>query len=92
MHKAHRGVYPDKQAKTAIQLETARTHLRGEAADLLSDEEVTGWIVEQYAKMRQPVAGYDLVFTPIKSISLLWGLGDQRVRAVVEEAHRQAVE
>ncbi|MGW4480960.1 MobF family relaxase [Rhodococcus triatomae] len=94
-HKARHGVYPQKQAKAAIQLVAARRHLRrarGEAADLLSDEVVTGWIVEQYAKIRQPVAGYDLVFTPVKSISLLWGLGDQRVRVAVEEAHRQAVD
>ena len=29
---------------------------------------------------RKPVAGYDLVFTPVKSVSLLWALGDDRVR------------
>ncbi len=46
----------------------------------MSDEDVTKFITEQYAKMRQPVAGYDLVFTPVKSISLLWGLGDAQVK------------
>lgn len=94
-YKGKHGAYPASAAKVSIQLATARTHLRrenGEAADLLSDDEVTTWIVDQYAKMRQPVAGYDLVFTPVKSISLLWGLGDPRVKEAVEAAHAQAVD
>src|SRR3954453_18625368 len=40
---------------------------------------------------RRPVAGFDLVFTPVKSVSLLWGLGDPSVRATVEDAHHAAV-
>jgi conjugative relaxase-like TrwC/TraI family protein len=40
----------------------------------------------------KPVAGYDLVFTPVKSVSLLWALGDERTRKAVEEAHHEAVE
>jgi conjugative relaxase-like TrwC/TraI family protein len=40
---------------------------------------------------RRPVAGYDLVFTPVKSVSLLWALGDDSTRRAVEEAHHEAV-
>jgi conjugative relaxase-like TrwC/TraI family protein len=40
---------------------------------------------------RRPVAGYDLVFTPVKSVSLLWALGDQDTRAAVLAAHHAAV-
>jgi conjugative relaxase-like TrwC/TraI family protein len=40
---------------------------------------------------RKPVAGYDLVFTPVKSVSLLWALGDRDIRASVEAAHHAAV-
>lgn len=36
--------------------------------------------------------GYDLVLRPPKSVSILWALGDQRVRAVVRDAHEQAVD
>ncbi|MDH6681041.1 conjugative relaxase-like TrwC/TraI family protein [Rhodococcus sp. LBL1] len=94
-HKATHGEYPDSAVKQAIQLSTARKHLRrtkGDRADLLSDRDVAAFVAEQYAKMRQPVAGYDLVFTPVKSISLLWGLGDERVKTAVEQAHKQAVD
>jgi conjugative relaxase-like TrwC/TraI family protein len=40
---------------------------------------------------RRPVAGYDLVFTPVKSASLLWALGDAATREAVEAAHHEAV-
>jgi conjugative relaxase-like TrwC/TraI family protein len=40
---------------------------------------------------RRAVAGYDLVFTPVKSASVLWALGGPEVRAAVEAAHREAV-
>ncbi len=94
-YKATYGEYPDSAARAEIQRSTALKHLRrtrGDRADLLSDEEITKFVSEQYAKMRQPVAGYDLVFTPVKSISLLWALGDARVKQAVEKAHRQAVD
>jgi conjugative relaxase-like TrwC/TraI family protein len=40
---------------------------------------------------RRAVAGYDLVFTPVKSASLLWALGGPEVRAQVEAAHHEAL-
>lgn len=41
---------------------------------------------------RYPVAGYDLVFTPMKSISVLWGIGDEDTRKAIMAAHTQAVD
>jgi conjugative relaxase-like TrwC/TraI family protein len=43
--------------------------------------------------VRRPsgVAGYDLTFTPVKSVSVLWALGDPGTRAAVEAAHHAAV-
>lgn len=40
---------------------------------------------------RRAVAGYDLVFTPVKSASLLWALGSATAREHVEAAHHEAV-
>ncbi|UTM39815.1 relaxase domain-containing protein (plasmid) [Rhodococcus pyridinivorans] len=94
-YKAQHGEYPATQTKKDIQFSTARKHLSresGERAGLLSDEGVWKFVNEQYNKARQAVAGYDLVFTPMKSISLLWGLGEAQVKAAVEEAHKQAVD
>ncbi len=41
---------------------------------------------------RQAVAGWDCVFTPVKSASVLWALAGQQVRWEVEQAHREAWE
>jgi conjugative relaxase-like TrwC/TraI family protein len=47
---------------------------------------------EPYLEERtlSPVAGYDLVFSPPKSVSLLHALGDERVRHAVNQAHLAA--
>lgn len=47
---------------------------------------------EESHRQRAGVAGYDLVFTPVKSASVLWALHpDQRVRMEVKAAHDTAV-
>lgn len=40
---------------------------------------------------REAVAGYDLTFTPVKSVAVLWGLGSERTRQQIFEAHEAAV-
>lgn len=40
---------------------------------------------------RRAVAGFDMVFTPVKSASLLWALGGPAAREAVEDAHHEAV-
>jgi conjugative relaxase-like TrwC/TraI family protein len=39
----------------------------------------------------QTVAGYDLTFSPVKSVSTLWAVADPAVAAVIERAHEAAV-
>jgi conjugative relaxase-like TrwC/TraI family protein len=46
---------------------------------------------QEARKDRHAVAGYDLVFTPVKSASLLWALGSAATREHVEAAHHEAV-
>lgn len=63
---------------------------RAKGASLpVTDAEVARYLATR-GQQRQAVAGYDLVFTPSKSVSVLWGLGDQATRSAIEEAHRQA--
>ncbi|MBB3040190.1 MobF family relaxase [Hoyosella altamirensis] len=56
-----------------------------------SERELVAWIARQRGTDRQPVAGYDLVFTPAKSVSVLWALGNDHVRDAVTRAHHAAV-
>jgi conjugative relaxase-like TrwC/TraI family protein len=39
-----------------------------------------------------PVAGFDLTFSISKSISVMWALGDDETRSVIEKCHREAIE
>ncbi len=43
---------------------------------------------EEARRDRRAVAGYDLVFTPVKSVSLLWALGSAATRRQVRVSHR----
>ena len=54
------------------------------------DAELKAFHAQVAKPPRQPVAGVDLVFTPVKSVSVLWALGGDRVRREVEAAHRAA--
>lgn len=56
----------------------------------LTDDEVARWLAERGGQPRRAVAGYDLVFTPSKSISVLWGLGDPATREAITKAHTDA--
>ena len=38
------------------------------------------------------VAGYDLTFSPVKSVSALWAVADPSVAAAIERAHQAAVD
>ena len=37
------------------------------------------------------MAGYDLVFTPVKSVAVLWGIGSEATRQAIFDAHTAAV-
>jgi DNA primase catalytic core len=56
----------------------------------LSDQDAAAWLAKRGQQPRKAVAGYDLVFTPSKSISVLWGLGDAATREAITKAHTQA--
>ena len=66
----------------AIQQETGRAPTEAEEKKVKREEA---------RRQRRAVAGFDLVFTPVSSVSRLWGL-DQRasVREAIEQAHYAA--
>src|SRR6188472_2340167 len=53
--------------------------------------ELTGQIAKDSRPRTQTVAGYDLTFSPVKSVSALWAVADPAVAAVIEQAHQAAV-
>ena len=53
--------------------------------------ELAGQIAKDSRPRTQTVAGYDLTFSPVKSVSTLWAVADPEVAAVIERAHQAAV-
>jgi DNA primase catalytic core len=58
----------------------------------VDDTELSQYLLQISRPASQPVAFWDLVFSPVKSVSLLWALGDLDVSKRVEALHNQAVE
>jgi conjugative relaxase-like TrwC/TraI family protein len=54
--------------------------------------ELAGQIAKDSRPRTQTVAGYDLTFSPVKSVSTLWAVADPAVAAVIEQAHQAAVQ
>jgi conjugative relaxase-like TrwC/TraI family protein len=52
--------------------------------------ELAGQIAKDSRPRTQTVAGFDLTFSPVKSVSALWAVADPAV-AVIERAHQAAV-
>lgn len=67
---------------------TAFTHENGRPP---TKSERAGMAVTESRRGRNAVAGFDLVFSPVKSASVLWALGGPEVRAEIEAAHHEAV-
>jgi len=43
-------------------------------------------------KLRAPVAGFDLTFSPAKGISVAWALADPETKQIIFDCHRDAIE
>jgi hypothetical protein len=56
------------------------------------DHELAGYIAQQSRPQSSAVAGYDLTFSPVKSVSTLWAVAPQDVAAKIEAAHQAAVQ
>jgi len=60
--------------------------------DPLSKQEFDGHLKRELrGKEGRSCAGFDLTFSPVKSISVLWGVGPREVAEVIEQAHAEAV-
>jgi conjugative relaxase-like TrwC/TraI family protein len=53
--------------------------------------ELAGQIAKDSRPRAQTVAGYDLTFSPVKSVSTLWAVAEPAIAAVIERAHQAAV-
>ena len=57
----------------------------------LDARELSGFVARASRQPTSAVAGYDLTFSPVKSVSALWALAPVEVARVIERAHADAV-
>ena len=79
--------------RARVRTQVAREFFRAEhGREPVDARELTGQIAKDSRPRTQTVAGYDLTFSPVKSVSTLWAVADRAVAAVIERAHQAAVQ
>jgi conjugative relaxase-like TrwC/TraI family protein len=59
--------------------------------DPVDARELSGHLARISRQATTAVAGYDLSFSPVKSVSTLWAVAPREVAATIEQAHHDAV-
>jgi conjugative relaxase-like TrwC/TraI family protein len=79
--------------RARVRTEVAREFfLAAHGREPIDARELAGQIARDSRPRTQTVAGYDLTFSPVKSVSTLWAVADPEVAAVIERAHHAAVQ
>jgi conjugative relaxase-like TrwC/TraI family protein len=78
--------------RARVRTEVARQFfLVAHGREPIDARELAGQIAKDSRPGTQTVAGYDLTFSPVKSVSTLWAVAEPAVAAVIERAHQAAV-
>ena len=89
---AHWNAPIDAPTRAAIRTVVARRKFAEQYGRAPADDrELTGYIARETRARTTAVAGYDLTFSPVKSVSALWAIAPMDVAAVVERCHDAAV-
>src|SRR5215216_6059493 len=79
--------------RSKVRTEVARQFFLAEhGREPIDARELAGQIAKDSRPQTQTVAGFDLTFSPVKSVSTLWAVADPAVAAVIERAHQAAVQ
>jgi conjugative relaxase-like TrwC/TraI family protein len=78
--------------RARVRTEVARQFFLAEhGREPIDARELAGQIAKDSRPRTQTVAGYDLTFSPVKSVSTLWAVAEPAVAATIERAHQAAV-
>ncbi|WP_348696003.1 MobF family relaxase, partial [uncultured Nocardioides sp.] len=87
------GDWPVPAADRAkVRTEVAAEFFRAEhGREPVDARELAATIAKHSRPKTNAVAGYDLTFSPVKSVSVLWAIADPKTAAVIERAHQAAI-
>ena len=92
-HDRHWKTPVPAEERARIRTELANEHFIAEHGRAPIDDRERGSFMAKVTRQQTTaVAGFDLTFTPVKSVSTLWALADRDVAQQVEAAHHDAVE
>jgi hypothetical protein len=78
--------------RARVRTEVARNFfLAAHGREPIDARELAGQIAKDSRPRTQTVAGFDLTFSPVKSVSTLWAVAEPAVALVIERAHQAAV-
>jgi AAA domain/TrwC relaxase len=78
--------------RAQVRTEVATEFFRAEhGRDPIDAREIAATVAKQSRPRTQTVAGFDLTFSPVKSVSTLWAVADPKVAAQIELSHQAAV-
>ena len=82
----------DDDVRAQIRTTLARERFADEyGRDPADDRELSGYIARNTRARTTAVAGYDITYSPVKSVSTLWAIAPLDVATVIEECHDAAV-
>lgn len=78
--------------RARIRTEVGREFFRAEfGREPVDARELSGLIAKLSRPQTTAVAGFDLTFSPVKSVSTLWALADPQTAATIERCHQAAI-
>jgi len=81
-----------REERGRIRTQVAQEFFRAEFGRAPQDaRELAGLVARLSRPKTTAVCGFDLTFSPVKSVSALWALADSATAAVIERAHRKAM-
>ncbi|MCC6498499.1 MAG: relaxase domain-containing protein [Propionibacteriaceae bacterium] len=86
--KAAAAIEDRARIRSQVTLEMFRTEF---GRDPLNERELAGHVARLSRQQTTAVAGFDLTFSPVKSVSALWALAESGLAARIERCHQQAV-
>ena len=90
--RMHDGAEPTKAQMQEIRFRVGGELYRAQRGIEPTHAQLRQFIAENSKKHQTAIAGFDLVFTPSKSVSIAWGLGDKELRKSIEAAHEHAIQ
>lgn len=90
--RMHDGADPSTAEMREIRFRVGAQMFRDERGMEPSNAQLAQFVAENSRAHQKAVAGFDLVFTPPKSVSIAWGLGDEQLRRGIESAHERAIQ